>query len=205
MVGFKLDIIGYNIEEELKMADKTDWIVEGFQFGTEQDANLAKNEKLRIERLEERMDYDNPEVIYAVYKKAVGNRVFKTPVGYVFLKKLQKILEENPDFEKEIQEIPVQGVYSLRESTAPAALRVKVSTAKPKPTKKMLGLRASLFVNVMLLLLVALMFYISMTASNPTALNYERAVQNRYSAWEKELSERESAVREKERELLIEE
>ena len=187
------------------MADKTDWIVEGFQFGTEQDANLAKNEKQRVERLEERMDYGNSEMIYAVYKKAVDNRVFKTPVGYEFLKKLQRLLKENPDFEKEIEEIPVQGVYSLRESTTPAALRVKVSTAKPKPTKKAIGLRASLFINVVLLLLIVLMFYISMTSSNPTALNYERAVQNKYSEWEKELSERENAVREKERELLLEE
>lgn len=187
------------------MADKTDWIVEGFQFGTEQDANLAKNEKLRVERLEERMDYTSPEMIYAVYKKAVDNRVFKTPVGYEFLKKLQRILAETPDFEKKIEEIPVQGVYNLRESTAPAALRVKASTAKPKPPKKVIGLRASLFINVVLLLLIALMFYISMTSSNPTALNYERAVQNKYSEWEKELSERESAVREKERALLMEE
>ncbi len=92
------------------MADKTDWIVEGFQFGTEQDANLAKNEKLRVERLEERLDYQSPEMVYAVYKKAVENRVFKTPVGYEFLKKLQRILKENPDFEYEVEEIPIQGV-----------------------------------------------------------------------------------------------
>ena len=173
------------------MAGRTDWIVEGFQFGTEQDASLAKNERLRIERLEEKLDYDSPEMVYAVYKKAVVNRVFKTPVGFVFLKKLQRTLKEDLGYEGDMEEIPVQGVYSLRESA--------------KPTKKVIGLRASLFVNVVLLLLIALMFYITMTSSNPTALNYERAVQNKYSEWEKELSERESAVREKERALLMEE
>ncbi len=194
-----------NIEEELKMADKTDWIVEGFQFGTEQDANLAKNEKLRVERLEERLDYQSLEMVYAVYKKAVENRVFKTPVGYEFLKKLQRILKENPDFEYEVEEIPIQGVYSLRESANPTVERIKASQKKPKPAKKTVGLRASLFINVVLMLLIALMFYISMTSTNPTALNYERAVQNKYAEWERELSERESAVREKERELLLEE
>lgn len=194
-----------NIEEELKMADKTDWIVEGFQFGTEQDANLAKNEKLRVERLEERLDYQSLETVYAVYKKAVENRVFKTPVGYEFLKKLQRILKENPDFEYEVEEIPIQGVYSLRESANPTVERIKASQKKPKPAKKTVGLRASLFINVVLMLLIALMFYISMTSTNPTALNYERAVQNKYAEWERELSERESAVREKERELLLEE
>ena len=194
-----------NIEEEPKMEDKTDWIVEGFQFGTEQDANLAKNEKFRVERLEERLDYQSLEMVYAVYKKAVENRVFKTPVGYEFLKKLQRILKENPDFEYEVEEIPIQGVYSLRESANPTVERIKASQKKPKPAKKTVGLRASLFINVVLMLLIALMFYISMTSTNPTALNYERAVQNKYAEWERELSERESAVREKERELLLEE
>jgi hypothetical protein len=49
------------------------------------------------------------------------------------------------------------------------------------------------------------MFVISMTGSSPTILNYEKAVQNRYAEWEKELSDRESVIREKEKELLINE
>lgn len=40
----------------MRMADKTGWVVDGFQFGTEDDAVLARNEKLRIERIEEKMD-----------------------------------------------------------------------------------------------------------------------------------------------------
>ena len=116
-----------------------------------------------------------------------------------------RILKENPDFEYEVEEIPIQGVYSLRESANPTVERIKASQKKPKPAKKTVGLRASLFINVVLMLLIALMFYISMTSTNPTALNYERAVQNKYAEWERELSERESAVREKERELLLEE
>ena len=187
------------------MADKTEWVVEGFQFGTEQDAKLAKNEKSKVQRLEGRIDYNNPEMILAVYNKAVDNRVFKTPIGYEFLKKLQCILKEISLSDEEVADIPVQGVYSLRESTSPAVERVKASKKKPKPTRKTIGLRTSVFINVVLLLLVALMFWISMTGSNPTVLNYKRAVQNEYAQWEKELSERENAVREKERELLLEE
>ncbi|MBD5452629.1 MAG: hypothetical protein HDR25_08315 [Lachnospiraceae bacterium] len=189
----------------VQMADKADWVVEGFQFGTEQDAKLAKSEKSKVQRLESRMDYNNHEMIYAVYKKAVDNRVFKTPVGYEFLKKLQNILKEVPASDKAVADIPIQGVYSLRESTNPVVERVKASKKKPKPTKKTIGLRTSIFVNVVLLIMVVLMFVISMTGSNPTVLNYKRAIQNEYSQWEKELSQRESAVREKERELLLEE
>ena len=187
------------------MADKADWVVEGFQFGTEQDAKLAKSEKSKVQRLENRMDYNNPEIIHAVYQKAVDNRVFKTPVGYEFLKKLQCLLKEISDSENKIADIPVQGVYSLRESTNPAVERVKASQKKPKPTRKEISLGASIFANVVLLVLVALMFYISMTGSKPTVLNYKRAVQNEYAQWEQELSQRESVIREKERELMLEE
>ena len=77
------------------MADKKEWIVGGFQFGTENDAKIAKAERGRIEHLEGKLDYDNPQMLEAVYKKAVNNRVFQTPVGYAFLKRLQDSLREN--------------------------------------------------------------------------------------------------------------
>ncbi|MBO5031291.1 MAG: hypothetical protein J6D08_05295 [Lachnospiraceae bacterium] len=188
------------------MADKTDWVVDGFQFGTEKDAELAKNEKLRIERLEEKLDYNKPQMIEAVYNKAIGNRVFKTPVGYEFLKRLQTILKET-FAEGEVADIPVCGVYSLRESANPVIEKVKASQKKKKEKTKheFFDRRTSILVNIGLVLLVIIMFIISTTSSNPTVLNYEKVIQNRYSAWEAELDNREQAVREKERELLLSE
>jgi hypothetical protein len=189
------------------MSDKTDWVVAGFQFGTQQDAELAKNEELRIKRLEEKLDYNNSDMVYAVYEKAINNRVFKTPVGYDFLKKLQKILEKAPGAGYEIYDIPVSGVYSLRESTSPAVERVKASRkkTKPKPTREYVSRKVSIIINIVLVILIITMFYISITGSNPTILNYEKAIQNRYAQWEEELSEREAVIRDKEKELLINE
>lgn len=187
------------------MADKTDWVVDGFQFGTDKDAQLAMGEQLRIERLEKKIDYQNPNMLYAVYKKAINNRVFKTPVGYEFLKKIQKILKEESAIKEEIPDIPVYGVYSLRESTNPAVEKIKASRKKPKvkpKQKEFFTKRTSIYINIALLVLVIAMFLISMTGSNPTILNYEKVIQNRYSQWEQELSQRESVIREKEKELL---
>ena len=107
------------------MADKTEWVVNGVQFGTQQDAELAQNEKIRIERLEEKLDYQNQEMVYAVYKKAVNNRVFRTPVGYDFLKRLQRILYDNA--QEDIANIPIYGVYSMRESANPTIERIQAS------------------------------------------------------------------------------
>ena len=53
------------------------------------------------------------------------------------------------------------------------------------------------------LALVIVMFAIAATGSEPTVLNYERVLQNRYAEWEQQLSDREQVIREKERELLI--
>lgn len=188
------------------MADKSDWIVGGFQFGTEKDAALARDELLRIENIEEKLDYENLPMVNAVYKKAINKHVFKTPIGYVFLKKLQDILSEKP-IEEEVNPIPISGVFNLRDSTSPAVERVKASKekVKQKPTKEMITKRISIVANIVLLFLVAALFVISINGASPTVLNYEHALQNKYSQWEKELSEREAAIREKEKELLISE
>ncbi|MEZ3445226.1 MAG: hypothetical protein K1W30_08890 [Lachnospiraceae bacterium] len=188
------------------MAGKADWIVDGFQFGTPQDAELAQNEQLRILRLEEKLDYDNYEMVGAVYKKALNNRVFKTPVGYDFLKKLQRILRENSTPDEEIDNIPVYGVYSMRESATQTVERIQASrkpVKKEKPKQEFFSRKTSILVNIGLLALVIIMFVISTTGSRPTILNYERVLQNRYAEWEQQLSDREQVIREKERELLI--
>ncbi|MCI8975172.1 MAG: DUF334 domain-containing protein [Lachnospiraceae bacterium] len=188
---------------EYRMADKTEWVVNGFQFGTQQDAELAQNEKIRIERLEEKLDYQNQEMVYAVYKKAVNNRVFRTPVGYDFLKRLQRILHDNA--QEDIANIPIYGVYSMRESANPTIERIQASRkpVKEKPKQEFFSRKTSIIVNIGLLVLVIVMFVIATTGSNPTIINYERTLQNRYAEWEQQLSDREQAIREKEKELLI--
>ncbi|MCM1182797.1 MAG: hypothetical protein NC337_05445 [Roseburia sp.] len=187
------------------MADNTEWIVDGFRFGTEKDARLAMGERKKIERLEAKLDYQNPRMLYAVYKKAVENRIFVTPVGYDFLKKLQRCLKENPASEEAIPEIPVSGVYSFRESTNPAVEKVKASRRKVREKPKdreFFSRRTSICVNIGLLALIVVMFFITATGNNPNILNYEQVIQNRYAQWEQNLSQRESVIREKEKALL---
>ncbi len=185
------------------MADKSEWVVDGFQFGTQQDAELAKNEKVRIERLEEKLDYENNEMVHAVYKKAVNNRVFRTPVGYDFLKRLQRILHDKT--QEDVANIPVYGVYSMRESANPTIERIQASRkpVKEKPKQEFFSRKTSIIVNIGLLVLVIVMFVMATTGSNPTVINYEKALQDRYAEWEQQLSDRERAIREKEKELLL--
>jgi hypothetical protein len=48
------------------------------------------------------------------------------------------------------------------------------------------------------------MFSIALNANQPNILNYEKVLTNNYASWEQELTEREQAVKEKERQLNME-
>ena len=73
---------------------ETNRTVEGFSFYTDADATLAAQEKKKIEYLETRMNYKNPENVLSLYNKAIQERIFKTPVGMIYLKHLQVFLKK---------------------------------------------------------------------------------------------------------------
>lgn len=178
-------------------------IAEGYMFINEQDALLAAQEQKKIEYLESRMDYSKPSHILAVYEKAIRDRVFKTPVGVQYLKRLQTYLVEQPEIGQEkISPIPLYLTYGaqFRDRTSPARQRVQTSDKKERGSA---ALRLSVMLNVLLGIAVLAMFVIMLKSEQPNMLNYKRALTNRYASWEQELSRREELIREKERELNI--
>ena len=76
-------------------------IAAGYAFLNEEDARRAANEEKRINQLEEKLDYSKPESILLIYRKAIQERVFKTPVGIQYLKKLQSYLLEREEIDQE--------------------------------------------------------------------------------------------------------
>ena len=63
----------------------------------------------------------------------------------------------------------------------------------------------SVLVNLILVAAVGAMFVITLTSDQPNILNYERTLVNKYAAWEQELTEKENQIREKERQIMMEE
>lgn len=186
------------------MQDAGRYIAEGYSFYTERDAALAENERKKVEYLEARLDYNHPEGILRIYKKAIEERVFKSPVGLMFLRNLQQFLLSRPEINPEdVDAIPLYVSFegSFREQGNPARNRVKPEKEKPK---KSYALPVSVIVNIGLALAVIAMFVIALNTDQPNILNYERAITDRYASWEQELTEREQAVRERELELRLE-
>jgi hypothetical protein len=182
------------------------YVVEGYTFYTEKDAELAKVELQKKEYLHSRIDYDKPESVLRIYDKAVDDRIFKTPLGLDFLKEIREYLLKCPDIPNEkVRAVPVTANFEgvVREQASPARTRIKPSDKKTKDAKAQ-ALLISVMLNIVLVIAVIAMFAITLNADQPNVLNYEKVLTDRYASWEQQLTEREEAVREKERELNIE-
>lgn len=174
----------------------------GYTFLTEKDAQLAKAEEKKIEFLEERIDYSRPEGILYVYEKTIRERMFKTPVGLEYLKKMRSYLLEQTEMNPaDVPDIPLYTSFDgeIREQPSPTRTRIKPSQKQEE--KKKFRFTVSVILNIILVLSMISMFSISLNSDNPNIVNYERNLVDKYATWEEELTQREQAVREKEREL----
>lgn len=180
---------------------------EGFSFYTKGDALLATQEKKKVEYLETKLDYRYPESILRIYNKAIEERVFKSPVGIVFLKKLQDYLSSQPQIlPEEIADIPLyasfEGELHLDTKHTPEAKSAREKKKEAlKPKQKTSVLTVSVILNIGLVIAVIAMFVITLKSEQPNILNYEQNLLNKYSSWEQELTDKERELNARELEL----
>lgn len=179
---------------------KKEYIVDGFLFFSEEDAAAARGELKKAKYLHRHLNSQTVETVREMYRKALEDRIFQTPVGLAFVNELRERLIEEGIEEFDIEPIPVY--YDVVQNKMREDSAKKEEKEEP-PRREMGKLGISIALNVILGLLVAGMFYVAMTGNNPNILNYEKVLVNKYAAWEQELREREQTVREKEQEAGI--
>lgn len=184
------------------MADQSIFVVDGYRFGSAEDAELARNELKKIQHFEDKLDGRNAQTLLAVYDKLMDEKIFSTPVGWEYLRKLQEKLNRAGIAKERIRPIPMYVVFAHKtEKEGSVFDRIRPTRKKSRDKK---NLRISLGVNVLLTALVIAMFIITLTGENPNILNYKKAITDQYASWEQELAEREEMLREKEAELMLE-
>lgn len=171
-----------------------------YDFGNEQDALDAEKEVNNVAYLRKNMETEPLEKVVRLYEKLAQEQMLKTPIGFEYMKELREYLIARGYDEEKIPAIRVPDTYRsvIRMKTNPALQRVKPS----KEGEKKNPLVMSILINITLAVIIIFMFIIAVTSNQPNILNYERVLQDQYSAWEMDLTEREAVVREKERELL---
>ena len=175
-------------------------IVDGYLYGNEDDVKLAKEEKKTAEYLETKINYDDVQAILRIYNKAIKDKIFKTPAGFEFLKKMRNEMIKRGVPEENIGGIPLYKVFSKEEDNKP--VRIFQVKENNDGTKEML--RFSLWANIGLIIIVIGMFIITIMGENVNILNYRYKIENEYSVWQQELEQREAVIREKEAELRLE-
>lgn len=160
--------------------------VAGYIFENEKQADRARRELSGIEHINEQLKNKKPSEMIEIYNSVIDKKIFRTPIGYEYLKGVQKKLKSIPSVKKD----DVKPIMVISNTTN--------ENKKPQNddgfTKK-----ALIFINVVLVAVIIIMFIIS--ASGKTKFNekkYIEQIENRYSSWEKELKERESILNKKE-------
>lgn len=184
----------------MEQGTREQYTVNGYLFGDVEDVKLAHQEQSAIQYMEKKMERYNGEAILAVYQATLEKKLFRTPIGYNYLQQLQKKMLSLGVAKDKIPPIPLYQVYNNNYKTKEPPVRKPIKKKVEPQVKK---LRYSMLGNFILIVLVILLFAITLTGENANAINYRNAITNEYSAWEQELTERENAVREKERELGI--
>lgn len=182
------------------MVNVDELTLNGYVFANKDDLELAKTEQKKIEYIKDHTDLNNIAIKRSIYNKALEDRFFQTPIGNEFMRSLQlDILKAGG----EVNPIPLYTTFKRIDLTKKVEVKERVSLQKRKELSLQLKYRNAVVIAVILAILLLALIIISLNGTTPNAINYKQAITNQYSAWEQELSERESAVREKERELNI--
>lgn len=182
---------------------KDEFVVNGYHFGSLEDAKAAEEEVKKADYFRERIAGRKAGGMLAVYDKILDERIFQTPVGWEYLRSMQENLKAENIPDEMIRPIPMYGTFCHQTGEEQRKNTVK-QRIRPLPQKKQANkLQISVVINILLAVLIIAMFVITLKSDNPNILNYEKAVVNEYAAWEQELTEREKTVRKKEKELGI--
>lgn len=177
--------------------------VDGYIFANKEDAEIAKNEIRKIEYIESHTDMTNMAIVKSIYEKALAERYFQTPIGFEYLRDLQKILVSGGLKEELLKPIPLYTTFKRIDLKNSDSAKVRVTKAEKKEMSLRMKYRNAVLAAVILGVLCLAMLFITLHGTTPNALNYKNAITNQYAEWEQELKEREAAVREKERSLDI--
>ena len=181
----------------------TNFIVGGYDFLSEHDAQKASLDISKIKLLEERVKASKPNDIRAVYEKAIENKIFKSPVGWHYLAKMREKLYECGFTDDELIPIPIPVTLTRHSAFDNLSVKQRIRPEN-KDNKREFKRLFPVILNIFLITIVIAMFFIASTSESDNIINYKRNITNRYSAWDQELTEREKEVRKKEKELGIE-
>lgn len=176
---------------------------QGITYLAAEDVKMAMTEEETIEKIEEKLKGEDIRKSLMVYNALVENQSFHTPVGISYLRILRERMIKGGIAQEEICN------YEMPYVLSPGLRKKKEYRRDQEHYETQIRLhrkyRTSLSFNIAFLLIILGMFVIMLTSKQPTILNYESKLRDKYSSWEQELNERERDLRTRERNLKLNE
>ena len=116
------------------MSDREDLWVNGYCFGSLRDAKEARNESQTIAYFKEKTRGRTAGNLLALYDKLLDEKVFKTPVGWEYLKQLQEEILKSDISPDQVRPITLYTgfTYRVQEDAQKAAMRQAEAIAQRK-------------------------------------------------------------------------
>ena len=151
------------------------------------------------------MEYDHPEVVYAVYCKVIEKELFRTPEGLLYLVHLQDYLyHHESEIAGDIPLIPAEKFCNPKGAKSPnswnSVNRYPGKKEKPVTTREEKLVMYKVIIAFLSLCILGMLIIAGMSDS-PTILNYRTKIQDEYVEWEQLLEEKEAELREREEAL----
>ena len=202
------------------------YVIGDFSFETEEEAREAQKEVQAISYIMKEIDNEDPKAVLAAYQQMIKKDLFHTKLGLGFLEDMRKQLLALPEIDA--ADLPPVPSLSPKPETDRILIKEEVPEPKeivekkeePKPAAKQRTERKTagekmevelkrykklsrllLIACITMLIIIIGMFAINATSQNPTILNYEEKIVDKYASWEEELDAREQELNEREQKL----
>lgn len=178
--------------------------VGGYTFKSKETAEEAKSELNAIRYVSSKTDTRDPKQAYLLYNKLLDKEMFRTLIGMDYLKDLQQVLYASKEIPNDkIRPIPVnyevQDVQDgKREATKLKGKIIKLEKSRDRYKDYFIK---TMIVNAVLVIVIIAMLIITKTSTNPTVLDYEKKLQDKYAGWEEELESWEDELKDREKAL----
>lgn len=180
------------------------YLVDKYAYQTPRQIEEAKKEIEAISYMRANTDVTQVKNAYALYKKLNEKPSFHTEVGFEFMRELYEIIASSGIVEaRNIPPIKIEleNPFHLEPQMEEEEKKQRTTAAEKKLEKFQKKHKNLWVVNAFLIGIIAMMFYISSNSDYSFIVDYETKIIDKYSSWEEELSQREEAIREKEKEL----
>lgn len=184
--------------------DDNEISVGGFKFYSEEAAQEAKDELNAIQYISSKTNAKDPKQVYVLYNRIIDQDLFNTQVGMNYLKELQQFLYISKDIPNErIRPIPIEKNLSmtLKDRRIQMEHMTEFKEMQKQNNKYKKNLSALIIVNILLVVVIIGMAFITIFSKNTNVVNYEVNLQNKYASWEEQLQSEEQSINDREKAL----